>query len=66
MLDDEITEAQALIQLQHHNQATVGGDPRSLEIDLQTSVEEELRGLVLFATYWVWFLRSVFIALKPA
>ena len=53
MLDDEITETQALIQLAHHNQAIIGGDPRSLKIDLQRGVERKLKRPVLFLTFWV-------------
>jgi hypothetical protein len=53
VLFDEFTEAQAFVQLTHQNQATIGGDPRSLEIDLQRGVERELKGLVLFVTHWV-------------
>jgi hypothetical protein len=32
----------------------IGGDPRSPEIDLQASIEGELKGLVLFPTHWLW------------
>jgi hypothetical protein len=31
---DEITEAQTFVHLAHQNQAAVGGDRRSLKIDL--------------------------------
>jgi len=54
VLSDQIAEAQPLVQLPHQDQAAVGGDPRSLEIDLQSSVEGQLKGLVLFVTHWVW------------
>jgi hypothetical protein len=53
VVGDEITEAQTFVQLAHQNQAAVGGDPRSLEIHLQRSVEGELKWLVLFLTHWV-------------
>ena len=53
MLGDEFAEAQTLVQLTHQNQAPVGGDPRTLEIDLQGGVEGELKGLVLLLTRWV-------------
>ena len=53
VLGDEITEAQTFVQLAHQNQAAVGGDPRSLEIDLQRSVEGELKWPVLSLTHWV-------------
>ena len=37
----------------HEDQAAVGSDPRSLELDLQRRVERELEGLVLGVTQWV-------------
>jgi hypothetical protein len=37
----------------HQQQATVGSDQRSLEIDSPRRVERELKGLVLLLTYWV-------------
>jgi hypothetical protein len=54
VLADQIAEAQTLVQLANQNQAAVGGDSGSLEIDLQSSVERKLKGLVLFVTPWVW------------
>jgi hypothetical protein len=54
VLADPIAEAQTLVQLAHQNQAAVGGDSGSLEIDLQSSVERKLKGLVLFVTPWGW------------
>ena len=53
MFRDEFAQPQAFIQLSHHEQATVGGYSRSLEIDLQRGVERELKGLVLLFTHWV-------------
>jgi hypothetical protein len=49
VLGDEIAEAQTFIQLAHQNEAAVGGDARSLEIDLQRGIEGELKGLILFS-----------------
>jgi len=54
VLGDEFAEPQPFVQLAHKNQATVGCDPRSLGIDLQESIERELKGLILALTYWVW------------
>jgi hypothetical protein len=54
VLSDRFAEAQPLIQLANKNQAAAGGDPRSLEIDLQRSVERELEWSILFLTYWVF------------
>ena len=44
---DECPQPQAFIQLAHQNETGVGGDPRSLERDLQKAVERELKRLVL-------------------
>ena len=40
---DEFTEAQTFVQLTNQNQAAVGGDSRTLEIDLQRGVEGKLK-----------------------
>jgi hypothetical protein len=53
VLSHQIAEAQTLVQLANQNQAAVGGDSGSLEIDLQRSVQGELKGLVLFVTHGV-------------
>ena len=53
VLFDQIAETQPLVQLPHQNQAAIGSDPRSLEIDLQGGVERQLKGLILFFTHWV-------------
>ena len=37
-------------QLTNQDGAAAGGDPRSLEIDLQRSGKRELKGLILFLT----------------
>jgi len=50
---EELLQTESLIQLPNQNQATVGSHSRSLEIDLQGSIERELKGLVLFLTHWV-------------
>jgi hypothetical protein len=34
-------------------QATIGGHPRSMEIDLERGVEGELKELILYLTHWV-------------
>jgi hypothetical protein len=39
VLFDEFAEAQTFVQLPHQNPATIGGDPRSPEIDLRCSIE---------------------------
>jgi hypothetical protein len=53
MLSDEFAQTQTFVQPPHKNQATARGDPQSLEIDLQGSIEGELKGLVLFLTHRV-------------
>jgi hypothetical protein len=52
MLGDEITEAQTFVQLTNQNQAAVGRDPGALEIDLERSVEGELKWLILCLTHY--------------
>lgn len=37
----------------YQNEAPIRRDARSLEIDLQRSVEQELEQLTLFLTHWV-------------
>jgi hypothetical protein len=51
VLVDEFAGAQLLIQLAHENQAADGADPQPLEIELQESIEQELKRLILFPTY---------------
>jgi hypothetical protein len=53
VLWDEISQAESLVPFADHNQAPVGGDSGTLEIDLPRSVEGELKGLVLFLTHSV-------------
>jgi hypothetical protein len=54
VLGDEVAQTQALVQFPHQNQASVRGNARSLEVDLQGSFERELKGLILALTDWVW------------
>jgi hypothetical protein len=53
VLGDEFAEAQTLVQLTHQDQAAVGSNAGTLEIDLERGVERELKGLILFLTHWV-------------
>jgi hypothetical protein len=46
-LRNEALQSQAFIQLAHENEAGVGGDARSLERDLQKTIERRLKRLVL-------------------
>jgi hypothetical protein len=48
---DERAEAQPLIQLSHQEQAAVRSDARTLEVDLQPTIEQELKGLFLRLTH---------------
>jgi hypothetical protein len=43
VLFDGFAEAQTFVQFPHQNQATVRGNPRSLEIDFQGSIKREKR-----------------------
>ena len=54
MLFDELSQAEPFVQLPHQNQATVGGERRSLGIDLRSGVEGKLKRRILFLTPWVW------------
>jgi hypothetical protein len=54
VLVGEFAESLTFVQLPHQNQATIGSHSRSLEINLQGSIERELKGLVLLLTQWVW------------
>jgi hypothetical protein len=53
VLGNEFAEAQTFVQLAHQNEAPIRRDARSLEIDLQRSVERELKWLILFLTHCV-------------
>ena len=53
MLLDEFAEAQPFVQLPNQNQTFVGSDSRPLKINLQGSVERELKALILCLTHWV-------------
>jgi hypothetical protein len=50
---NERAQSQTLTQLAYQQQTTVGSDPRALEINFQTGVKRELKGLILFLTHWV-------------
>jgi hypothetical protein len=58
MVFDPFAHSQTFVQLPPQHQTAVGGDARSLEIDLQRSVEGELKWLVVFLTHWVWPSRA--------
>ncbi len=53
VLRDEVAEAQPFVELADEDQTAIGGNPRSLELDLQRGVERELKGLVWRLTHWV-------------
>ena len=52
MLFDEFSEAESLGEFPHQNQAAVGGDAGTLEIDLERGIEGELKALILYLTHW--------------
>jgi hypothetical protein len=54
VLFDEFSEPESLVEFAHQDQAAVGGDAGTLEIDLERGVEGELEWLILFLTHWVW------------
>ena len=49
MLVNQFSETEPFVQFANQNQATVGGDVRSLEIDFQQVVELSWNGLVCFS-----------------
>ena len=53
MLFDQFSEPESLVEFAHQDQAAVGGDAGTLEIDLERGVEGELKGLILYLTHWV-------------
>jgi hypothetical protein len=63
---DELLQTQSPIQLANENQATIRSHSRSLEIDLQGSMERELKWLVLVLTHRDVYLQGVLTAFKPA
>jgi len=66
MLVDQFSESESLVEFAHQDQAAVGSDAGTLEIDLERGVEGELKGLILYLTHAVTGLRSVFIAFTAA
>jgi hypothetical protein len=50
---DELCQAEPFVQLPQQYQATIGGDPRSLEIDLPSRVEGKRKRLIRLLTPWV-------------
>ena len=52
VLFNEFAELQTFVQLTHQQEAAIGGDPRSLEIDVQRGIKRELKCLILFLTQW--------------
>src|SRR5450759_5165166 len=65
MLSDERTQPQAFIPLAHQQQAAVGSNPRSLEIDSQRGIRRELKRLVLLLTHWVEASAEFVLLSKP-
>jgi len=47
VLFDEFSEAESLVEFPHQNQAAVGGDAGTLEIDLERGVEGDMREMFL-------------------
>ena len=62
---DELVQIQSLIQFANQNQAPVGSNSRSLEIDLQGRIKRELKGLVLFSPIGCTPLRRLHCAHYP-
>jgi hypothetical protein len=50
---DQFSEPESLVEFPHQDQAAVGSDAGTLEIDLERGVAGELKGLILYLTPWV-------------
>ena len=50
MLFDQFSEPELLVEFAHQDQAAVGSNAGTLEIDLERGVEGELKGLILALT----------------
>jgi hypothetical protein len=55
----------ALVEFAHQDQAAVGSDAGTLEIDLQRGVERELKGLILLLTHWLYTSKVSSLRLDP-
>ncbi len=66
LLCDEGAEAQPLVQLADEDQAAIGGDPQSLELDLQRGLERELIGAGIVLSPIGYAPPSVIVARKHA
>ena len=53
MLLDQFSNPQPLVELAYQDQTAIGSDARTLEIDLEGSVEGELKRLFWAFTHWV-------------
>jgi hypothetical protein len=47
------TQSHTFIQLTDQQHTTIGSNAGALDINLQTSANRELKGLILFLTHWV-------------
>jgi len=53
MLFDQFSEPESLVKFAYQDQAAVGSDAGTLEIDFERSVERELKRLILYLTHGV-------------
>jgi hypothetical protein len=53
VLSDQSSEPESLVEFAHQDQAAVRSDPGTLEIDLERGLAGEMKGLILYPTYWV-------------
>jgi hypothetical protein len=66
MRGDDRLQPEAFIQLADQNQASIGGDARSLKRHLQKPVESELKRLGFFLTHRVSPFLAEFLLSEPA
>jgi hypothetical protein len=62
---DELAQSETFIQLPNQQQASVGGDLRSLEIRLQRGTKREAKRLILYLTHWMEASAAAFWPSKP-
>jgi len=66
VLLDQFSKLQSLVELAYQDQAAIGSDARTLEIDFEGRVEGKLKGLFWAFTHWFIYFRKFSKPLTPA
>lgn len=53
MLLDQFSQPESLVEFAHQDQAAIGSDAGTLEVDFEEGIEGELKRLILYLTHWV-------------